>query len=293
MERKHKGEVESAKDEAKKEMEAEFRVLEETVKAMEMGDNELTKRVAELQAKTVADRKEYSHRVREVRAEHGKEIEELLSQLDMVEAEHNERYKQKDKYMKEKDTVISALGSQLADAQSRLGANHESQESLAKELEALRENLDMARAEIEARNQDIVRLVAEHQRGIDAEMILREEAIELAREEMIERAEVQFQQANATYKKLKHEFDSATSKIATLERDVRFAKKEAAEMKKRQEGREVDLADELAQAKSGKEDKRSVPNHDLLLCDLHSLTILRSSLETQPLRQATLMLRVR
>jgi hypothetical protein len=84
MERKHEGEVESAKDEAKTEMEAEFRVLEETVKSMEMGDNELTKKVAELQAKTEADRIEYTHCVREVGAEHGKEIEELLSQLDRV-----------------------------------------------------------------------------------------------------------------------------------------------------------------------------------------------------------------
>jgi hypothetical protein len=72
MERKHEGEVESAKDEAKTEMEAEFRVLEETVKSMEMGDNELTKKVAELQAKTEADRIEYTHCVREVGAEHGK-----------------------------------------------------------------------------------------------------------------------------------------------------------------------------------------------------------------------------
>jgi ABC-type transporter Mla subunit MlaD len=118
MERKHEGEVESAKDEAKTEMEAEFCVLEETVKSMEMGDNELMKKVAELQAKTEADRIEYTHRVREVCAEHGKEIEELLTQLDLVEAEHNKRYKQKEKYIKEKDTIISALGSQLADSQS-------------------------------------------------------------------------------------------------------------------------------------------------------------------------------
>jgi hypothetical protein len=66
-----------------------LRAVENT---MDMGDSELSKKVAELQAKTEEDRTEYSHRVRDVRAEHSKEIEELSVQLDLIEAEHNTRY---------------------------------------------------------------------------------------------------------------------------------------------------------------------------------------------------------
>jgi hypothetical protein len=37
-----------------------------------------------------------------------------------------------------------------------------------------------------------------------------------------------------------------------LERDLRFAKKELEEMKRRHEAREADLKDELAQSKAGR-----------------------------------------
>jgi hypothetical protein len=59
---------------------------------MEMGASELSKKVAKLQAKTEADRTEYSRRVQYVRAEHSKEIEELSEQLDLIEAEYNARF---------------------------------------------------------------------------------------------------------------------------------------------------------------------------------------------------------
>lgn len=85
---------------------------------MEAADGNLFGKVAELEVKTEADRLAYEQ-VRAVRMEHDKEITEMVAQLDLVEAEHIERYVENEKMIKEKDAVISVLGSQGPSALDR------------------------------------------------------------------------------------------------------------------------------------------------------------------------------
>jgi hypothetical protein len=251
LKKKHRTELADAKAQVKEEMEKELLALEDTIKMRELGDGSLTNKIAELQAKTETDRVEYSRRVREVRAEHSKEIDDLLNQLDLVEAEHNERYKQKDILILEKDAVISALGSQLAEAERRSKATKSTQGTMTKQLNRLQRELEEAKAEIASTKQEMDGLVADHKDAMEKELVLRQKLCEEAREEMINRAELQFEQANATYKKLKHEFDQAVSNTAELERELKLSKKKAEDTKKQQEGREVDLDDKLAEARAG------------------------------------------
>ena len=57
-----------------------------------------------------------------VREEHRSEIDEMLSQLDLVEAEHSERYEENGRAVSQKDAIIAALGSQLAEATAKTKA---------------------------------------------------------------------------------------------------------------------------------------------------------------------------
>jgi hypothetical protein len=253
----HEVELESAKVQAKKEMEKELKSLEEYIENTKTGDSELLQKIAAMEAQTVADRKEYESQVRDVRAEHGAEIEEMLSQLDLVEAEADQRFTRTEKVVTAKDAVISALGSQLAEAQTRLNSFTERHDSMSRELEATHEEAQYAASGIERKNQEIQRMKVAHQQVLENELVLREKTCQDARDEMIARAEQQFAQANATYKKLKHEYDTAVVKLSGLEKDIKMAKKEVHEAKKKQESREFDLADELAQAKACKYPSRS------------------------------------
>ena len=252
LEATHEFELESARVQAKKGMEKELKSLEDYIENMKAGDSELLQKITAMEAQTVADRKEYESQVREVRAEHGKEIEEMLSQLDLVEAEADQRYTRSEKVVIAKDAVISALGSQLAEAQTRLNNFTERHDSISRELEATHEETQFLASEIEKKSQAIQRMKVAHQQALENELVLREKTCEDAREEMIARAEQQFDQANATYKKLKQEYDTAIVKLSCLEKDLKVAKKEVHEAKKKQESREFDLADKLAQAKACK-----------------------------------------
>jgi chromosome segregation ATPase len=214
--------------------------------------------IAELQAKNEADRAEHSRHIEEVRAEHTKEIDDLLKQLDLVEAEHNDNNKKNndndndnDTLIQEKDAVISALGSQLAQAEKRSEVTNATQGIMTKQMESLQQELQESKAEIASTQQEMDHLLADHKRAMEEELVLRQKLCEEAREEMIQRAEVQFEQVNGTYKKLKHEFDHVVSNNSDLERELKLTKKKAEDMKNQQEAREVDLADELAEAKAG------------------------------------------
>ena len=251
VERKHKAELIRTRNEVQEAMEKELLSLEDTIRSMETGDSALSQKVRQLQAKMEKDRENYIRQIREVRADHDKEMEEVLQQLDLVEAENNERYKKKEKMVEEKDAVISALGSQLAEAQSRLGATAESQEAMSKDLESLREQLEEAKLAITVRDQEREKILSECKKSVEQEGQVRDKMIEEAREEMIQRAEIQFEERNAMYKNLKHEFDGAKAKVTGLERELRSSRKEIEETRKLHEAKEADLVDELAQAKAG------------------------------------------
>eukprot|EP00339_Tiarina_fusa_P025778 CAMPEP_0117019248 /NCGR_PEP_ID=MMETSP0472-20121206/14802_1 /TAXON_ID=693140 ORGANISM="Tiarina fusus, Strain LIS" /NCGR_SAMPLE_ID=MMETSP0472 /ASSEMBLY_ACC=CAM_ASM_000603 /LENGTH=1356 /DNA_ID=CAMNT_0004724175 /DNA_START=96 /DNA_END=4166 /DNA_ORIENTATION=+ len=246
----HQKELDLVKKQSQEAMDRELEALEETIKTMEMGDSDAVMKAKQLQEDNNTLRLEVDLRVQKLRDDHTKEIDEIVGQLDLVEAEHREKSLQQEQVIHGKDAVISALGSQLAEAQSRLAAVTEGQESIQKELENLTEQLNISRAETAARNEDINRLLAEHRQSMEDQEILREQACVEAKEEMIKMAEVQFEQRNQHYKKLKQEFDNAVSKIAALEAELKVSKTEAAEARRRQEALEIEMADELAQAKA-------------------------------------------
>mmetsp|Transcript_10541 Transcript_10541/g.25447 ORF Transcript_10541/g.25447 Transcript_10541/m.25447 type:complete len:1382 (+) Transcript_10541:195-4340(+) len=213
-------------------------------------DGGLEEKLEAMESKAEADRADFNRMVKEVRDAHTKEIEELINQLDLVVEEHEEKFKEKDKILKEKDAVISALGSQLAEAQSRLNELSESSAGLESELEIMKREIAAARTEAENSKQDVILLMEDHDKEMERQAVLREEACEEAREEMIQRAEVRYEEANQLFRNLKKRFDEANGKIAGLEGELKSAKKQSDDLKRKQDAQERQLREDLAQAKA-------------------------------------------
>lgn len=234
------------------ELESAITEREEAFKKTTKLQSQLSELQERLATKSEQARSDFERQLKELRQDHAKESDELLEQLDLVEAEHVDRFQKLQVVVGEKETVISAMGSQLADSESRCVTTSKKLELLNKEVERLNSALAVATTEVGARRQEILELTEKHAIASENHVLLREKACEEAREEMIERAEKQFEERQEMYRTLKNRFDNSTSMISVLERDLRFAKKETEELKKRKEGREADLLDEIAQGKAGK-----------------------------------------
>lgn len=179
-----------------------------------------------------------------MKAEHAREIDELLAQLDLIEAETANAA------VKDKDAVITALGSQLAESEARSASVSKQYEALKQEVESLRNDLNILSLSNETKQQEIIDLVDQHNKEIEEQIALREGAYNEAHEEVSALAEQQFAERQKLYHNVKRSLDDAQSKISLLERDLRFATKELEEMGRRHEAREADLRDELAQSKA-------------------------------------------
>ena len=189
------------------------------------------------------DKNEYENNIREIRDQHSKEGDEFLAQLDLIEAEANERNKKLESAVKEKDTVIAAMGSQIAESSQH-------NDTMKQKIASLQNNLETMKVENHASRQEISNLKAQHSKEIDDQTVLREKACDDAREEVIEMAQKQLDERNEYYKTIKKELDNSQSKSSVLETDLRLTKKEVEELSTRYEAREAGLKDELAQTKA-------------------------------------------
>jgi len=215
---------------------------------------ELEAQIGKIQAETEEriekEKREFDRQIKELRKSHGSESDELLAQLDLIEAEANQRCGAAEHAVEEKDAVITALGSQLADSESRAATATRKYEVLKQEFESLRGDVEVINASNEESQMRIVELIGQHNREMEDQIALREEACNEAREEMIALAEGQLAERQQIYQALKRELDNAQSKISVLERDLRFATKELEEMSRRHDGQHADLRDDLAQCRA-------------------------------------------
>lgn len=131
----------------------ELKVLEDIIKTMQLDDTELRAKISALEARTESDRKQYEFHVRHIQADHAKQIEELLAQLDQNKVEQNAK---KAKIIMEKDKVISALCSQLTDAQARLNNVNDAYENSVRDARNSVLKLAQASKEIESKDKKIL-----------------------------------------------------------------------------------------------------------------------------------------
>jgi len=209
--------------------EAELRTEFESMKELE--NTSLRNEISSL--KEAVSRHEA--RVLEINEAHTKELDELLVQLDEVEAEHKQKILAKESLIKENESNLASLTSKLktenVDSLSKLAASE-------KELSTVREELAKTKEE-----QERFTSVAE---------LKLKKACDEAREEMILRAEEQFKQANQLYVKLKKQYDLVKSKADSLEAELRKSKTAVEQAQQDKESSEVDLHAEVAELKAAK-----------------------------------------
>jgi len=143
------------------------------------------------------------------------EIDELIEQLDQVESEYNAKLHPLQQSIHQKDAIISALGTQLADANdsnTHLQTNlqelqHQNQESLntIHELQLRCDNL--------LKQQESSTIL--HNADMERQKIQTLEAVELARQDIKKEAEDQFQKANGVYCRLKRDYENIREECRT------------------------------------------------------------------------------
>jgi chromosome segregation ATPase len=248
--------------EMKSKLEEELALLKSKIDSAQSEKDELftnsrnlESRIGSILENAEKEKIDQERRIKELESGHRREIDsltaELTAELDLVEAENVEKMRKYEEALKDKETVICAIGSQLAESESRFNASSESLDQLRIEARQLKEDLQTMKSEKQAKEQEIIKLIEKHQQDIEEHTALTEKAVQEAANEIRSQAQAQFNERNEMYRRLKSTYDEATSKISVLERDLRFAKKELDEVKKRHEAREADLKDELAQTKAG------------------------------------------
>lgn len=250
MQKLHDEEVElvqrEAREETRGELEKDIASLKSQLLTVESEKDDFVKKISELEKaleEIKATKEQHTadtdRSLNEVKAAHRKEIDELTAELDLFEAENVANMKKLKESLKEKETVISAMGKQLADSEGRTTEANESQKTFRSRIDELENDVSKLKAQLQAAEEELA-----------DQVVLKEKAIEDVANELTTKAQKQFEERNVLYRGLKKKFDEATSKVSVLERDLRFAKKELDEAKKRHEAREADLKDELAQSKA-------------------------------------------
>jgi chromosome segregation ATPase len=250
MQELHDEEVElvqrEAREEARAEVEKEIGSLKSQLISVQFERDELVKQISELEkimretkAAKELEKAESDRSLNEMKAAHRKEIDELTAELDLFEAENVENMRKLRDSLKEKETVISAMGKQLADAEDWSTKANENEKALRSKIEMLEQDVSKLKSQLQVAEEELA-----------DQIVLKEKSIEDVANELTMKAQKQFKERNELYRGLKKKFDEATSKVSILDRDLRFAKKELDEAKKRHEAREADLKDELAQSKA-------------------------------------------
>jgi hypothetical protein len=239
--------VEKCQAKFKKRLDEISQELESMMNQSSTEEKKLRDRVELLEAGVTTKEEDYERKLQKFSKDYTMQLDELIVQLDLVEAEHKEKIAETEKVTIEKDTIIATLYAQIADAYTR-----------EKEVDATHKKLplDPASAQEEATgaNVDAEKLIGEleaskaiHDYFMIGEVDRRERACDEAREEMIQRAEIQFKAANAIYIKLKKEHDSTIGMLASLECELKSAKTKLNDTKNEKEGSLAHLKAEVAE----------------------------------------------
>jgi chromosome segregation ATPase len=204
----------------------------------------------ELEPNATASKEEYERKLQLASTDHTMQLDELLAQLDLVEAEHKEKMSETEKATTEKDTIIAALGAELADARTYEKEIDVTHKKLTVDLARVQEQAAQAKEDVEKLKGELETSKATHDKFMSGEVDRRERACEEAVEEMIERAELQFKTANDLYIKLKRQYDSTIDKVVRLESELKSMKTKLEKVKNEKEDSLADLKAEVADLKA-------------------------------------------
>ena len=150
--------------------------------------------------------------IKTLREGHAKEMDEILAQLDLVEAEHREEMERLQTFADEQQTMVTALSHELA---GKSGSHENSNTALE-----LQQELSEAKVEAQNWQDQCLQTKAHYKQLLDEERQHTIEEADRARQETIQEAEAQFQQANDLYISLKKEYAECKSEKHHLEEEL-------------------------------------------------------------------------
>ena len=226
-------------------------------------EKHLIEKVSQLETDTEQARMNSQLREQELSKEHATEIDELISQLDLVEAESKKESNILEATMKQKDAIVAALGTQLAEASSRINKLDADHQTVVDTLTAAKCQAHQTEIKCATLVTEIERLKMENTNAMEQEKQKRNEACEKVRAEMITRAEEQFAKANVEYLRVKTEFEATVTKLGRIERELRVLSTKFEATKKEQATKEITMAAELAQSKAGEYFSSRLPSFNI------------------------------
>jgi hypothetical protein len=242
--------VEKCQGEFKKKVDKISQEFEIRMKQSSTEERELRDRVELLEVGATAKEEDYERKLQKVSKDHTMQLDELIVQLDLVEAEHKQEIEETEKASNEKDTIIATLRAQLADACTREKEVDATYKKLPLDPAPVQEEAARAMEDAEKLKGELETSRAAHDKFMMGEVERRERACDEAREEMIERAQIQFKAANAIYIQLKKEHDSRIGMVESLESELKSTKTKLAKAKNEKEDALADLKAEIAELKA-------------------------------------------
>ena len=248
-----KDELRAAKEEYQIEMEA---LLSSSAKDDELNIEkfELMQKIVSLESQVESDKEKFDMDIQKVSDEHSAEIDELLAQLDVVEEEHKDKVEALERSVREKETIISALGTQLSEAIQKSESINKRFETLSKELESSQAQTEEANTTLQAMEEQVKKLQIDNANQLEEERKKRLAACQKVKNDMISAAEEQFEKANEHYIKLKKEYDSSQDQLKKVAKDLDVAKSQSETLSKERRTEEAKMKAEVAQLKASEYD---------------------------------------
>jgi hypothetical protein len=248
-------------------MDAEIEKLKIEREAKIVMENELAEMQTELDKarKDLADSKDehqnevatheeaFENRLKEIQDGHTKELDDLLAQLDLVEAEHKENIEMKEKLIREKESQIQTLTFKLDELELKAKAHQKIEKTWTIKLENSGKALEKSEQALVKLQGQYDTFKKEHERFIAETEDKKEKACKAVENKVIERAEKQFKQANDLYVKLKKQYDFVKSNAERLEAELKEAKSSGETASKEKDIRLSELSKELVELKAAKD----------------------------------------
>lgn len=169
------------------------------------------------------ERTTFNSTIQRLKNAHTLELDEMLQALDTVEGEYKTKLEESQRILIQKDAVITAVGSQVVEA-NKIRQKLESEiESLRNEASKARRDEETAKQATEDFNRRTEELEATHARNLSDEKTKRAKAVEKMKFEMKTAAEEQFAEANKIYLNLKREYEKSKEEIGQLKKDFQLS----------------------------------------------------------------------
>ena len=189
---------------------------------------------------------ESQKQISNIQNEHANEIEEMIAQLDEVEAEHERKLQDEIQHVSsQKEIVITALSAHLAEERKKVEdmmLEHERYRDIVEEAE---NKAQSCKLELEARIREHKEILFEEKKNSR----ISEKKIE---QDMRSAAELQFNEANKIYLALKREYDLVEEDNHRLTQEMQAMDSLVEGLKRESKSKEMEYMNEIAQLKAGK-----------------------------------------